>query len=40
MYSTALDDDARELPDDRLLERVTQLKRVIFTQDIRFRVLG
>ncbi|MEA5512777.1 DUF5615 family PIN-like protein [Nodularia sp. UHCC 0506] len=37
---TALDDDTQELPDDKLLERVTELKRVLFTQDIRFRVLA
>jgi Domain of unknown function (DUF5615) len=37
---TAFDDEALELPDDQLLERVTQLKRVLFTQDIRFRVLA
>lgn len=28
---TAFDDETQELPDDRLLERVTQLKRVLFT---------
>lgn len=37
---TAFDDEAQELPDDRLLLRVTQLNRVLFTQDIRFRVLA
>lgn len=37
---TAFDDETQEIPDDRLLERVTQLKRVLFTQDIRFRVLA
>ncbi len=37
---TAFDDETRELPDDKLLERVTQLQRVLFTQDIRFRVLA
>ena len=37
---TALDDQAQELPDDQLLERSTQLKRVLFTQDIRFRILA
>ena len=37
---TAFDDETQELPDDKLLERVTELKRVLFTQDIRFRVLG
>jgi hypothetical protein len=37
---TALDDEANELPDDQLLLRVTQLNRVLFTQDIRFHVLA
>ncbi|MBW4556456.1 MAG: hypothetical protein KME59_11040 [Trichormus sp. ATA11-4-KO1] len=37
---TSLEDDTQELPDNKLLERVTQLKRVLFTQDIRFRVLA
>ena len=37
---TAFDDEAQELADDRLLLRVTQLNRVLFTQDIRFRVLA
>lgn len=37
---TAFDDEAQELPDDQLLARVTQLNRVLFTQDIRFRVLA
>ncbi len=37
---TAFDDEAQELPDDQLLLRVTQLNRVLFTQDIRFRVLA
>jgi Domain of unknown function (DUF5615) len=37
---TAFEDEARELSDDKLLERVTQLERVLFTQDIRFRVLA
>ena len=37
---TAFDDEALEFPDDQLLERATQLKRVLFTQDIRFRVLA
>ncbi len=37
---TAFDDQAHELPDDQLLERSTQLKRILFTQDIRFRVLA
>lgn len=37
---TAFEDGAKELPDDQLLARVTQLNRVLFTQDIRFRVLA
>jgi len=37
---TAFDDEAQELPDDQLLLKVTQLNRVLFTQDIRFRVLA
>lgn len=37
---TAFDDEDQELPDDQLLLRVTQLNRVLFTQDIRFRVLA
>jgi hypothetical protein len=37
---TAFDDEAQELLDDQLLVRVTELNRVLFTQDIRFRVLA
>ncbi|WP_199247633.1 DUF5615 family PIN-like protein [[Phormidium] sp. ETS-05] len=37
---TAFEDDSQQIPDDQLLERVTQLNRVLFTQDIRFRVLA
>ncbi|NEQ68392.1 MAG: hypothetical protein F6K21_23400 [Symploca sp. SIO2D2] len=37
---TAFDDEAQEFPDNRLLFRATQLNRVLFTQDIRFRVLA
>lgn len=37
---TALDDESQELPDHQLLLRATQLNRVLFTQDIRFRVLA
>jgi hypothetical protein len=37
---TAIEDEANQLPDDQLLERSTQLNRVLFTQDIRFRVLA
>jgi hypothetical protein len=37
---TAIEDGSQKLPDDQLLVRVTELKRVLFTQDIRFRVLA
>ncbi|PZO43672.1 MAG: hypothetical protein DCF15_22430 [Phormidesmis priestleyi] len=37
---TAFDDNAQELLDDQLLLRTTQLNRVLFTQDIQFRVLA
>lgn len=37
---TAFEDEALELPDDQPLLRVTQLNQVLFTQDIRFRVLA
>lgn len=37
---TAYEDETQELPDDQFLLRVTQLQRVLFTQDIRFRVLA
>ena len=37
---TAFEDGTKELPDDQLLLRVTELERVLFTQDIRFRVLA
>jgi hypothetical protein len=37
---TAIEDDADELPDDELLERVQLLGRVIFTQDIRFKAMA
>lgn len=37
---TAFDNSAQELPDDQLLSRATELSRVLFTQDIRFRVLA
>ncbi len=30
---TAQEDEAAELPDDRLLDRATELKRVLFSQD-------
>lgn len=37
---TAIEDDRATLPDEQLLERSTELGRVLFTQDIRFRVLA
>ena len=37
---TAFEDDTQKLPDSELLTRVTELNRVLFTQDIRFRVLA
>lgn len=37
---TAFEDEAQTLPDDQLLMRASSLKRVLFTQDIRFRVLA
>ncbi|MGB3292650.1 MAG: DUF5615 family PIN-like protein [Phormidesmis sp.] len=37
---TAFEDRSQELPDEQLLLRATQLNRVLFTQDIRFRVLA
>lgn len=37
---TAFDDKTQELSDEQLLLRATQLNRVLFTQDIRFRVLA
>ncbi len=37
---TAIEDAANLLPDDQLLERATVLNRVLFTHDIRFRVLA
>ena len=37
---TAFEDGTKELPDDQLLLRVTELERVLFTQDIRFRALA
>ncbi|MCD8488970.1 MAG: DUF5615 family PIN-like protein [Desertifilum sp.] len=37
---TAFEDETTQLPDNQLLARVTQLNRVLFTQDIRFRVLA
>jgi len=37
---TAVEDGCRRLPDDQLLERARLLGRVLFTQDIRFKVLA
>lgn len=37
---TAFEDEAQELPDTELLLSASSLKRVLFTQDIRFRVLA
>ncbi|ABA21348.1 conserved hypothetical protein [Trichormus variabilis ATCC 29413] len=37
---TAVDDETQEFPDDKLLQRAAEIKRVLFTQDIRFRVLA
>jgi predicted nuclease of predicted toxin-antitoxin system len=37
---TAIEDAAQTLPDDQLLERATDLNRVLFTQDIGFRALA
>lgn len=37
---TAREDGSDELPDDALLERATELGRVVFTQDIRFKALA
>ncbi|NEP82231.1 MAG: hypothetical protein F6K39_31260 [Okeania sp. SIO3B3] len=37
---TAIEDDAAELPDNQLLARATLQGRVLFTQDIGFKVLA
>lgn len=37
---TAIEDGSSELPDDELLEHVYSLNRLLFTQDIRFKVLA
>ena len=37
---TAIEDNAKEFPDDVLLEHCFQLQRVLFTQDIRFKALA
>jgi hypothetical protein len=36
----AQDDDAAEKPDNELLQRATELGRLIFTHDIRFKALA
>jgi hypothetical protein len=36
----ASEEETNELPDDELLELATSLRRVVVTQDIRFRVLA
>jgi predicted nuclease of predicted toxin-antitoxin system len=36
----AQDDDAAEMTDEALLDRATELGRIIFTQDIRFKALA
>lgn len=37
---TAIEDGTTELPDDELLVRASQFGRVLFTQDIGFRVMA
>ena len=37
---TAQEDDTTQLLDEELLERVREIERVIFTQDIRFKALA
>lgn len=37
---TAIEDGADRLPDDQLLERAESLRRILFTQDIRFRAMA
>lgn len=37
---TAVEDAAKELPDDEILERARELGRVVFTQDIGFKALA
>ena len=37
---TAQGDSADTLPDDELLQRATELERVMFTQDIRFNAMA
>ncbi len=37
---TAIEDGRAADPDDQLLERSTELKRILFTQDIRFKAMA
>ena len=37
---TAQEDDAAAFPDDQLLGRASELDRLLFTQDIRFKALA
>ena len=37
---TAIEDEANRRPDEDLLERATELRRMVFTHDIRFRVMA
>jgi hypothetical protein len=37
---TAIEDHAAEFPDDAILQRAYELDRVVFTQDIRFKLLA
>jgi len=37
---TSHDDGADQLPDEALLARATELGRILFTQDIRFKALA
>jgi hypothetical protein len=36
----AQDDDAVEMPDDKLLQRATKLGRIVFTQDLGFKAMA
>ena len=37
---TAIEDDAHQLPDAELLERAQEMGRIVFTQDVGFKVLA
>ena len=37
---TAIEDGCAELPDSQLLDHASEMKRVLFTQDIRFKAMG